>query len=284
MQSRIARSAKKALEAPHAMIYFAPELERETTALGLEPGSMSYFAGRAAPMGPVGPGVVAATFYNFNPELVATCIPKAWEIASPEKVVAARFRAASAALERLLGSETVRSETVLEAARLTEEAAEACPPAGKPLFAAHADLPRPKEPHTRLWHALTLLREFRGDAHIAALQHALVGPLEALVLQSATGKGMNAATLRRTRHWSEQQWSETAEQLTERGLLEDSGGLSEQGRELLEEVEQATDAASLAPWRHLGEDKANRLFEHGSALSARVVEGGAFPKEIFSHQ
>ncbi|WP_438387830.1 SCO6745 family protein [Actinopolyspora saharensis] len=281
MQTKIAREAKQALEAPHSMIYFAPEAERETTALGLEPGSMSYFAARAAPLGPVGPGVVSATFYNFNPELVAMCVPKAWSIADPADIVAARFRAASAALERMLGSEALESETVREAAELATRATEACSPAGKPLFAAHADLDWPEQPHLRLWHALTLLREFRGDAHIAALQHAGIGPLEALVLQNATGKGMTAATLRRTRHWSEQDWEATRRELTERGLLEESGELSDEGRELRERIEEATDEAALPPWLHLDSAERARLFEHGAALSKQVVKAGAFPKEAF---
>ncbi|WP_017975904.1 SCO6745 family protein [Actinopolyspora halophila] len=281
MQTRISREAKQALEAPHSMIYFAPEAERETTALGLEPGAMAYFAARAAPMGPVGPGVVSATFYNFNPELVAMCVPKAWSIADPAEIVAARFRAASAALERMLGSETLNSETVREAAELATRATEGCSPAGKPLFAAHADLSCPEQPHLRLWHALTLLREFRGDAHIAALQQAGIGPLEALVLQNATGRGMNASTLRRTRHWSEQEWETTRRELSERGLLDDSGELSTEGQDLLERIEEATDEAALPPWRHLGSTEAARLFEHGSALSKQVVKAGAFPKEAF---
>ena len=70
---------------------------------------MCYFAGRAAPMGAVGGGVVAATFYNFNPSLVARSIPAAWELASPDVVVGARFAAADAALTRLLGPDVIGS-------------------------------------------------------------------------------------------------------------------------------------------------------------------------------
>ncbi|MCC5698181.1 hypothetical protein LH612_34120, partial [Klebsiella pneumoniae] len=147
-----------------SMIYFAPEAEKNFTALGLEPGRMSYYAGRAAAMGPVGPGVVAATFYNFNPASVAKSIPRAREIAAPQVVLTARFEAADAALHRYLGAEVLESELVGRTAQLAQEAALACTPEGKPLFAAHADLPWPQEPHLKLWHAATLLREFRGDA------------------------------------------------------------------------------------------------------------------------
>ena len=58
----------RSLETLHALGYFAPEVEAELTGLGLRKGRMGYFASRSAPMGRVGPGTVAATFYVFNPD------------------------------------------------------------------------------------------------------------------------------------------------------------------------------------------------------------------------
>src|SRR6476469_9430123 len=86
-----------------------PASALESAAIGLKPGRMSYFAGRAAPMGAVGAGVVTATFYNFSPSLVAHMIPRAWTLASPEQVILARFEAARASLTRLLGQEVIDS-------------------------------------------------------------------------------------------------------------------------------------------------------------------------------
>ncbi|ASU81122.1 hypothetical protein CDG81_14435 [Actinopolyspora erythraea] len=283
MQTQAARDAKKALDLPHAMIYFAPELQREMAEVGLDSWSRAYFASRAAPLGAVGPKVVAATFYNFNPELVRRHIPAAWSIASPADIVAARFRAVSGALERMLDAETLRSEAVEEAGRLAAKAAEGCSPAGKPLFAAHAEIEYPTEPHLRLWHALTLLREFRGDAHIAVLQHAGLGPLQAPVLQSSAGRGMNAATLKETRAWSEEQWTDAQLELADRGLLDSSGAVTTAGEQLLDEIEHATDAASLEPWRNLDTSEFSRLLETGGALSEQLAEAGAVPKGIFEH-
>src|SRR3954451_20679201 len=82
------------------MGYFAPEPDEHLTATGLRPGRMVYFAGRAAAMGAVGPGVVTATFFNFAPAIVARHIPRAWTLATPEQVLAARFAAARASLTR----------------------------------------------------------------------------------------------------------------------------------------------------------------------------------------
>ena len=67
------------------------------------------------------------------------------------------------------------------AAELARTATEGCTAAGRPLYAAHASLPWPDAPHLALWHAITLLREFRGDGHIACLVDAGLDGIDALV-------------------------------------------------------------------------------------------------------
>jgi len=279
--TKIARQAKKSLELIHSMIYFAPEAEKNFTALGLEPGRMSYYAGRAAAMGPVGPGVVAATFYNFNPASVAKSLPRAWEIAAPQDVLTARFEAADAALHRYLGAEVLESELVGRTAQLAQEAALACTPEGKPLFAAHADLPWPQEPHLKLWHAATLLREFRGDAHIAALQRAGLSGLQALVLHSASGEGFKPSVAKKLREWSDEQWAAAEQQLRDRGLVDEDGVITDAGTRLREEVETDTDAMSMPPWTALGESATEQLLTSGRQLSRALAKAGAAPRELF---
>ena len=135
-----ASRAHRASEVVHSLVYFVPEADEEFSRIGLEPGRMAYFASRAAPMGEVGPGVVVATFYNFNPALVARHIPRAWTLARPDEILAARVRVADTALRRLFGDDTIASAELAEAAELTRVAAEGCRPEGRPLYAAHADL------------------------------------------------------------------------------------------------------------------------------------------------
>jgi hypothetical protein len=272
----------RVLEPLHAMSYFAPETEERLTGVGLRPGRMCYFAGRAAPLGAVGPGVVAATFFNFNPELVARHIPRAWTLTTPERVIAARFDAAGAALRRLLGDDVAGSAEVAEAAELAREAAEGCVPEGRPLYAGHADVDWPTEPLLVLWHAVTLLREYRGDGHIAALVGAGLNGLTALVTHTATGRGFLPPAAMATRGWSEEQWAAAAEHLRTAGLLGADGALTEEGRRLRERIEDATDLAAAAPWARLGAEKAGRLHELGRALSRRAVGAGAFPASVFA--
>jgi hypothetical protein len=74
-------------------------------------------------------------------------------------------------------------------AGLAREAASACTAEGRPLYAGHAGLDWPDAPHVAAWHAATLLREHRGDGHIAALVAAGLSGIDALVTHVATGQG-----------------------------------------------------------------------------------------------
>ena len=169
MAFSLARSAHNATNSLHSLIYFAPETEQHLTSVGLRAGRMCYFAGRAAPMGAVSGGVVTATFYNFSPGLVARSVPAAWELASPAVVTGARLAAADAALTRLLGPDVIASADMITLAALLRDAAGACGAEGRPLYAGHADLDWPDAPHLVMWHAVSLLREYRGDGHVCAL-------------------------------------------------------------------------------------------------------------------
>jgi hypothetical protein len=272
----------RGLEPLHAMIYFAPEADRHLAAAGLRPGRMTYFASRAAPMGAVGPGVVAAVFHNFHPALVARHIPRAWTLAAPDAVLPARLAAVDAALRRMLGDGVAQDADVVEAAGLARRAAEAVAVEGRPLAAAHAELPWPDAPHLVLWHAVSVLREHRGDGHVAALVAAELDGLEALVSHTATGRGFVPAVARASRGWSEEEWAAGAARLTGRGLLDADGALTDEGRALRRGVEQETDRLGAGPWRALGAERAARLGEVGGRLVAALLAAGCFPAGVFA--
>ncbi len=178
----IARKTWRTLEPLHGLVYFAPEATAAYSALGLG-AEQGYFVSRSAPMGAVGAATVVATFFNFEPGLVHRCLDGAWDIAAPDAMVAARLAVADDALRRMLG-DAVHSGEMDRAAELARAAAEvACRrPQGRTLFAGHAALDWPGPSHLVLWHAQTLLREFRGDGHIAAL----------LVQDAGSGRGLGA--------------------------------------------------------------------------------------------
>ena len=272
--------AHRAVDPLHSHVYFAPETDEHLGALGLRPGRMVYFAGRSAPMGPVGAGVVTATFYNFSPSLVAHMIPRAWTLAAPEQVLAARVDAARASLTRLLGGEVAGSPEVAGLAGLLRDACTALTPEGRPLYAGHADLPWPEEPLLQVWHGATLLREHRGDGHVAALLHAGLSGLEALITHSATGRGFTVPAAKATRGWKDEEWAAGCAALADRGLLDDAG-LTAEGEELRARIEAHTDALAADPWLSLGAAATARVVELGKGLSRRITENGAFGQGIF---
>lgn len=266
--------AHRAVEPLHNHVYFAPETEQHLTAAGLRPGRMCYFAGRAAPMGAVGPGVVTATFYNFSPALVARHVPRAWTLVAPEQVVGVRLDAARASLTRLLG-DAVSGPEVPELAGLLRDACAVLSPEGRTLYAGHADLPWPEDDLGALWHGASLLREWRGDGHVAALVRSGLTGLEALVTHTLTGRGFTVQAALATRGWSEEEWAAALARLTDRGLA-DGEGLTAEGHALRQRLEEETDLLSAAPFEHLGAEATGRVLELGKALSRRLVEAGAY--------
>lgn len=284
MDAQTAGRYAKTFDAFHSMCYFVPEVSDALVAAGLEPGGMTYFAGRSAAMGRVTAPVVAATFYTFNPELVATYLPRAWELANPTEIVAARYMGADAALRRLLGDAVVGSVEMAEAADIAAIAARATRPEGRPLFAAHAAVEQPAEPHLSLWHSLTLLREYRGDGHTVALQAAGLSGIEALVTHTATGTGFTEKAALSRRGWSREQWDAASADLRDRGLLADNGTLTELGTEIREVTEDVTDDLAFAPWAELGDAGLDRLAELLTPMRAAILDAGTYPPNLFGQR
>ncbi len=274
VEPTLARKMHRTLEPYHGIVYFSAEAAAQYRALGITDRQMGYFASRSAPLGPVPGEVVIATFFNFAPEEVLRCIPAAWSIASPTDMLAARLAGIDATLQRILGDD-VRSGEVAEAADLARIAAGACTSEGRPLHAGHASLPWPDEPHLVLWHALSLLREHRGDGHIAAMVVEGVDGCEALVIHGATGE-VPAEILKSSRVRTDEDWAAAEARLRDRGWLDESGGLTDAGRTHRQWVEDRTDELALEPWQHLGFDGSNRLRELVRPLSKAIVTSGSF--------
>jgi hypothetical protein len=280
IEPRAGRRCHNVLNSLHATSYFVPELGRELGALGITHPRAVNFAVRAAALGAVGAGTVTAAFYNYKYELVARHVPAVWAIASPEDVLAARARAVDAALRRLLGEEAVASDEMAEAARLALRAAEGCSRGARPLYSAHADLPVPEEPHLAYFHAATLLREHRGDGHLAVLMSAGLDGLEAVVTHTATGKGMAPKWVFGSRGWKQEDWDAACGRLRQRGLLDEAGELTERGVALRAQIETETDRLDRAPYEHLGAEDVARLTDLGTGFARAALAAGAYPADL----
>jgi hypothetical protein len=124
-------------EAVHAVTYFTPESREALEAAGLRGFWRGYFAGRAAPLGPVAAAPVTALFFNFAPSMVGRALPDVWSRAAPQEVLRARRAGATAALRRLVeGMDAAVEETTA----LAELAVAHADTAGRALAAANAAL------------------------------------------------------------------------------------------------------------------------------------------------
>jgi len=202
------------VESVHAVVYFAPELTVAYAGLGLRGYWRGYFASRAAPLGAAGPELVTALFGGFAPSMVGRAVPQVWSVASPQQLQAARVAGATAALRRLLGEDPLPA--VAAAAELTGRCVRALPLPGRPMAAAQAGLSRPDDPLAALWHDCTVLREHRGDGHLASVAVAgLVWP-EPHLLQ---GDRVDAQQ-QQHRGWDDQTWQDAAKRMRGRDLRE----------------------------------------------------------------
>lgn len=255
MDIQVARQLWDRLNDYHSIVYFGPEPKEEYDALGLR-GWAPYFASRSAPLGQLPPDVVTAVFYGFHPKLARRALADVWSHCSPEDVTAARLRGADRALTRRLNGRVDNAELAI-ATDLIRDAVEHCEPNGRPVFAGHAALDWPAPAHLRLWHAATLYREYRGDAHVAVLVSEGIGPCHSLVLQAAVADAPAdvAGFLKTMRGWSETEWDAAHQELQRDGLVDEHGVATSDGRTLRETMESRTDQRSIQPWRALGEDK-----------------------------
>jgi hypothetical protein len=270
-----ARLLWQRFEPLHAVTYFAPEARAAYEEAGLRGYWRGYFAGRAAPLGAVDAPPAIALFASFAPRMVARALPDVWTRATPERALRARLDGATAALDRLLGPVT---DSVREAADLLQEAATGLDVTGRALGAANAALPWPDEPVARLWQAATVLREHRGDGHVAALVAAGVDGLGALVWRA--GVDGIRELLQPNRGWTDEEWDTAVADLVERGWLEPDGTATSAGRAAHAEMEAVTDRAAEGPWRMMGPDRTARLAELSLPLTRAAGEVLPYPNPV----
>lgn len=274
---QLAQDFRSVYEIYHDVTYYAPDIIGAFKDRGMRGWWMSYFAYRAAPLGPIPAEVVVATFYNFAPRMIQRAIPAAWELLSPAEILAVRLDAVDRALRRILGDRIAAPE-VAEAARLARGAIEGCDVAGRALYAAYAALPWPEEPHLVLWHACTLLREHRFDGHNIALAAAGLDGVASHVLMAARGHG-NRPTILSIRGWTEEEWDAAERRLIDRGWITPDGAFTDAGRVARRDVEDQTNRLALEPVRRLGADETRRLIGLMDPYVRTLTGEGGIPGE-----
>jgi hypothetical protein len=266
------RRISLAVTAAHLPVYLIPEAVEAAAALGVTDRAPRYFAFRAAALGAVPWQVAAAAFYNFSPRAVRT-MAGVWDTASPAQWQAARFAAAGRAMRRV---GVPLSEAEIAAARaLLDPVVAGADYAGKVMAAANAAVPLPADPLIALWQQITVVREWRGDAHLVVLADNRVGPCECNVLHAATGR-LPAAVLRATRLWNDAEWAAATAHLAERGWLRPDGVPTETGIAARERIEIETDEHCAALWAPIGDAGVRRLAALLDPVAEAFTAAGTF--------
>ena len=274
MTESLARRLFQLVEPVALVTYMADEPTEAVMALGLPTMWDAYFAGRAAPLGCDVPAAVAhALFYNFADGEVARHIPRVWDLVRPEAVIAAREQGSVATLRRILG-DLADTPGVARAADLLTKAGTGAPMEGRALYAAVRTLPLPTEPLARLWHGANLLREHRGDGHVAALLTVGIGGTEAHVLH-ALSEGMPAERFGRVSHLPRAQLAAVVDGMRARGLVDADGWLTAAGRQTKERVETLTDELAAPAYDILEPDELDQLVEDLEPLAAVLIAAGS---------
>ena len=279
--SSVARRLAARLEPVIGQVYFAPECHAAYEALGFAPSpgtfrgvaapdGPAYFTSRGSLMGQVQPDVVAAAFGVFNPAVVAPAVAFGWTLTDADTIFAARRAGAVAQLERVLGGATA---DVRRAGDLLARAVEVLRPEGRPLFAGLRSRWDDPAGWTRLFHLGDMLREHRGDAHVAAWTAAGLDAVEIGLLTEAY-IGLPPRTYVRTRAWDDAALDAAAERLGRRGWL-DGARLTEQGQAAREHIELTTDQALAPAIVALGDD-ADELLARLEPWGAAVRDAGGY--------
>lgn len=231
----------------------------------------SYVWARAAALGTPAASVVVSAFGVFQPDHLTAAYHRARSRASRDEVLAARQDGATAALAAVLAGDDAAplADALLDAVRPLSGAA-------RPLFSGLRELPVPPDPHGRLWRAADLVREHRGDGHVAACVAAGLDPL-AMNILTELWVGYPCGEYSRTRGFGEEAIATCAARLAERGWVSD-GRLTDQGAALREAVEDATDVSQADLVAHLG-DRLDRLVQAAEALSERLLAALVVPTD-----
>jgi hypothetical protein len=279
---RRARALAGALEPVAGQVYFSPECHRAYEALGFGPsgGEMggvampdgpAYFCSRGSVMGKVPGEVIAAAFGVFNPAVVVPAVAHGWGLTDAATICAARTEGATAQLRRILGDAPDGLERATE---LLARAVAGLRPEGKPLFAGLLSLGLPGDPVGDVWRMADLLREYRGDAHVATWTAAGVDATE-IGLLTELYWGLPMRSYIRTRAWSNEDLDAAEERLTARGLVA-AGALTDAGRATREAIEVGTDRCCRPFVEALGDDL-DELVAILRAWGGAIVGAGGYP-------
>jgi hypothetical protein len=277
-----ARRLRDAIEPIATVCYWSAPSYDAYASCGLD-FLQGYVWSRGSVLGEPDGLVVAAAFGVFEPGLIAQLYDAARATCGLAEIRAAREAGVVAALRAALvasaaASVDVSADRVGHVAGLLRDAAGAAGLAGRPLFAGLCGLPWPDDPLARLWQACAMLRELRGDSHLAACAAAGLSGLEAnLLTELQVGWAPQSYTA--TRGWPPEAMELATAGLRGRGLVAD-GALTSAGASLRADIEAATDR-QLEPVIAAIGPALEQLVPELASWSEQIIESGWFPPDPY---
>jgi hypothetical protein len=269
------RDLRNACEPIGANVYFAPEAHKRYGELGLN-GMSGYFCSRGASLGKPSGMVVAAAFGVFSPAIVVPAVDAGWAATEPAPLLQARYDGAVASLRRLLGEPDAKQ--VGRAVELLRRGMADAEHAGHPLYSGLASLPWPDDPVGQLWRCCDMLREHRGDSHIAIWTRAGIRPIE-IQLMSELQMGIPLKTYSATRGWTVPQMDAALDGMRAKGWMT-GDAFSDDGRALRDQIEADTDEMEAGIVDAIGGDLDELLaiLRPWAVAIVRVgIAGGGYP-------
>lgn len=273
VSSSPARRLRDSIEAIATIGWWSREAAAASTGLGHDFFD-GYVWGRAAALGAdVAPSVVVSAFGVFNAALLGAVYVQGRSISSREAILEARASGASAGLRN--ATSAIAPERIASAGDRLLTAVLSVEPGPRHLFGALQSLPVPADAHGRLWRAAELVREHRGDTHLAACAVAGLDMAEMSVL-TEVWLGYPVGEYSATRGYSPEGVQAAAERLAARGWM--SGGvLTEAGRIARDGIEAATDRGQQQVVDAI--DDLDELISALTAISNGVLSSHAAPAD-----
>jgi hypothetical protein len=270
------RTLRNLCEPIGANVYFAPEAHQRYAALGLADYGPAYFCSRSASMGTLTGMAVVSAFGVFSPAIVVPAVEKGWSLTTREPLLQARYDGATASLRRLLGAPD--EKRIGRAVELLQRGLEAADSAGHAIYSGLRSLPWPHEPIGQLWRCCDMVREHRGDSHIAVWTKALVEPIE-IQLMSELQLDIPLKTYSATRGWTSEEMDAALDGMRAKGWMK-GHAFSPEGRAFRDRIESDTDAMETPIVDAIGRDFGELidiLRPWAAAIVSVGIAGGGYP-------
>jgi helix-turn-helix protein len=271
--SEVSRRLRSRADGILAAVWYMPEASTGYPGIPLASGAASL-ASRAACLGEVSGAVAGALLAPINPIAVARAVDEAWNVTTPEALLAARLECSVAHLERVIGPEP---DGIARANELLLPAATAGATEGHPMYAGLRALGFPGTPLGDLWRACDLVRERRGDSHRNAWVAAGFDPVEINVLTELWRDVPIGSVATNQMGWSQDACEQAVVRLEAAGLVH-GDALTDAGRAARDDIELATDRQERAKVDALG-DAAGELLEILAPWARVVITSGPRPWE-----